>query len=118
VLKARAEALDRIRQRAESSLAERAADRTALPRLARDLALALEYLGTAPAIIEAPASLLDDLRRTLSDASRVTLVPSSGRMIARSADGAVVVDASMERRFARAWPRLAIELSARLEALS
>jgi vacuolar-type H+-ATPase subunit E/Vma4 len=120
LLEARAEALERIRRRAEARLAERAADPAGLPRLARDLALALEYLGTGPAIVEAPAPLLGGLRGTGSDPSRVTFVPSSdGRrgLVVRSADGRVTVDASIEHQITRAWPRLAIELAARLEAL-
>ena len=120
LLEARAQALERIRRRAESRLAERAAEPAGLPRLARDLALALEYLGTAPAIVEAPAPVLDHLRGTLADPSRVTFVPSSeGRrgLMVRSSDGRLTVDASMEHRLARAWPGLAIELATRLETL-
>ena len=89
------------------------------PRLARDVALALEYLGPAPAIVEAPAALVDALRATVSDTSRVTFGASEdGRGLRiRTADGALSVDASIERRLARAWPRLAIALAGRLEAL-
>jgi vacuolar-type H+-ATPase subunit E/Vma4 len=119
LLEARAEALERIRRRAETRLADRAADPAGVPRLARDLALALEYLGPASAIVEAPAALVDALRATVPDGSRVTFAPSDGRrgLGIRTQDGALRVDASMEHRLARAWPRLAIALAGRLEAL-
>jgi vacuolar-type H+-ATPase subunit E/Vma4 len=119
LLEARADVLARVRRRAEARLADRAADPAGVPRLARDLALALEYLGPAPAIVEAPAALVDALRATVSDTSRVTFGPSDdGRGLKiRTPDGALSVDASIEHRLARAWPRLAIALAGRLEAL-
>lgn len=119
LLEARADVLERVRRRAEARLADRATDPAGVPRLARDVALALEYLGPAPAIVEAPAALVDALRATVSDTSRVTFGASEdGRGLRiRTADGALSVDASIERRLARAWPRLAIALAGRLEAL-
>jgi vacuolar-type H+-ATPase subunit E/Vma4 len=119
LLEARAEVLERIRRRAEARLAARADDPTRVPRLARDLALALEYLGPAPAIVEAPAALVEALRRTISDTSRVTFEPSDNRrgLVIRTPDGTLSVDASMEQQLARAWPRLTIALAGRLEAL-
>jgi vacuolar-type H+-ATPase subunit E/Vma4 len=81
--------------------------------------LALEYVGAVPAVIEAPAPLLEYLRGTIAGLARVTLEPASdGRrgLVVRSADGSLTVDATLEGRLARAWPRLAIDLAARLEA--
>jgi vacuolar-type H+-ATPase subunit E/Vma4 len=121
VLEARAAALERVRRRAEQRLAATAADPGAVPLLARDLAVALEYLGPAPVVVEAPAPLLEALRGATADTGRMTFVPAdNGRhgLVVRSADGAVAVDASRESRLARAWPRLAIELARRLEALA
>ncbi len=119
LLEARAGVLERIRRRAEALLVARAVDPTGVPRLARDLALALEYLGPAPAIVEAPAALVEALRSTISDTSRVTFEPSDDRrgLVIRTPDGTLSVDASMEQRLARGWPRLAIALAGRLETL-
>jgi len=117
LLEARAEALARVRQRAEARLAA-ATDGTAAA-LAEDLAAAVAYLGSAPVVVEAPATLLSALRRAAPDPGRMNFVAAGDarrQFIVRSADGAVSVDVSTESRLARAWPRLAIELASRLES--
>lgn len=119
LLETRGRALERIRGRVEARLAERASDPAWLPSLARDVGLALEYLGAVPAIVEAPVPLLEHLRGVIADPARVTLkATGDGRhgVMVRSADGSVTVDATLESRLARAWPRLAIDLVTRLEA--
>lgn len=116
VLEARATALERVRERAEARLAE--ADGTG-PEMAADLAAALEYLGSAPLVVEAPATMLAAVRRAAPDPARMTFVPAMDQrsgLVVRSADGAVSVDVSSKARLARAWPRLAIALASRLEA--
>ena len=119
LLEGRAVVLERIRRGTAARLAGRASDPAGVPRLARELALALEYLGPVPAIAEVPAPLLDALRGSLPDPSQVTFEPSDGPhgLAVRTADGALRVDASVEHRLARAWPRLAIALARRLDAL-
>jgi vacuolar-type H+-ATPase subunit E/Vma4 len=119
LLETRSGALERIRRRTETQLAERAADPAWLPALARDVELALEYVGPVPAVVEAPAALLEYLRGTITGLAHVTLEPAGGGrrgLVVRSADGSLTVDATLESRLARAWPRLAIDLAARLEA--
>jgi len=120
LLEVRSGALERIRRRTETELAERASDPAWLPALARDVGLALEYLGPVPAVIEAPPPLLEYLRGTLAGLARVTLEPASDDrrgLVVRAADGSLTVDATLESRLDRAWPRLAIDLAAQLEAL-
>jgi vacuolar-type H+-ATPase subunit E/Vma4 len=119
-LESRSATLERIRRRAETRLSEQASDPAWLPSLARDVVLALEYVGAAPTIIEAPVPLLEYLRGTIAGLAQVTLeAASDGRrgLLVRAADGSLTVDATLENRLARAWPRLAIDLAARLEAL-
>jgi vacuolar-type H+-ATPase subunit E/Vma4 len=121
VLEARASALERIRSRSEALLAERVADPGLSSVLAGELARALEYLGTAPAVVEAPAPVLEVLGRKLGDRAQVTLQPTSAHrpdLLVRSSDGSLTVDATPASRLARAWPRLAIGLAARLETLA
>jgi vacuolar-type H+-ATPase subunit E/Vma4 len=119
LLEARSGALSRVRQRAESLLAERASAPAWLAALARDVELALDYMGELPAIVEAPSPLLKYLRGTMGGAARVTLEPTGDTRpapVVRSADGSLTVDATPQGRLARAWPRLTIALAARLEA--
>jgi vacuolar-type H+-ATPase subunit E/Vma4 len=121
-LESRSATHERIRRRAETRLAEQASDPGWLPSLAHDVVLALEYMGSAPSIIEAPVPLLEYLRGTIAGLAQVTLEAAGdgdGRrsLLVRSADGSLTVDATLESRLARAWPRLAIDLAARLEAL-
>jgi vacuolar-type H+-ATPase subunit E/Vma4 len=109
--------LARVRQRAEARLAA-ATDGTAAA-LAEDLAAAVAYLGSAPVVVQAPATLLSALRRAAPDPGRMNFVAAGDarpQSIVRSADGAVSVDVSTGSRLARAWPRLAIELASRLES--
>jgi vacuolar-type H+-ATPase subunit E/Vma4 len=116
LLEARAEALARVRQRAEARLS--VATDGASAALAEDLAAAVVYLGSAPVVVEAPATLLAALRRAAPDPARMNFVPANDArrpIIVRSADGGVSVDVSTVSRLARAWPRLAIELASRLE---
>jgi vacuolar-type H+-ATPase subunit E/Vma4 len=120
VLEARAAALERIRNRVEALLDERAHDPAALPTLAADLEPALEAAGPGAVVVEAHAELLGLLRERLAGRASATLTRSEGRrpgLVVRAADGSMTVDATVGRRLARAWPRLAIALAARLEAL-
>jgi vacuolar-type H+-ATPase subunit E/Vma4 len=104
-----------VRERAEARLAD--ADGTG-PELAAHLAAAVEYFGSAPLVIEAPAAMLPAVRLAAPDPARMTFMPAidhrSG-LVVRSADGAVSVDVSGKARLSRAWPRLAIALAPRLE---
>jgi vacuolar-type H+-ATPase subunit E/Vma4 len=119
-LEARAAALELIRRRAEELLAERAADPGSLPDLARDLERGLEYLGDAPAIVDAPAPLVAALRARLDGRAEVAPQAPGARpgLTIRSADGGLTVDATPGGRLARAWPGLSIDLAARLGAVS
>jgi len=119
VLEARAGALQRIRRRAEQLLAERAADPAFLGGQAQDLERALDYLGEAPAVVEAPVSLVAGLRTMLDGRARVVAQPPTADrpgLVVRADGGWLTVDATPAGRLARAWPRLTIELAARLEA--
>lgn len=119
VLEARAEALERIRRRAEQLLAERAADPELLGVQVEDLERALDYLGNAAAVVEAPAPLVAGLEAILDGRARVVAQPPGAvrpGLTIRADDGALTVDATPAGRLARAWPRLTIELAARLEA--
>ena len=121
VLEARAEVLERIRRRAETLLAQRAADPALLEAQARDLERALDYLGTAPAVVEAPTQLLAGLRAMLDGRARVVAQPTTAArpgLLVRADDGALTVDATPAGSLARAWPRLTIELAGRLEVLA
>ena len=121
LLEARAEALERIRSRAEALLAERIADPALWPVLAGELERALGYLGAAPAVVEAPAPVLEALRRRLGGRTQTVLQPTTAHrpcLVVRSADGSLTVDAALASRLARAWPRLAIGLAARLDTLA
>jgi vacuolar-type H+-ATPase subunit E/Vma4 len=121
VLQARAEVLERIRRRAEALLAERAADPALLALQAGDLERALDYVGNAPAVVEAPARLLPGLQAMLNGRARVVAQsPTAPRpgLVVRADDGALTVDATPGGRLARAWPRLTIDLAGRLETLA
>jgi vacuolar-type H+-ATPase subunit E/Vma4 len=120
VLEARAEALARVRTAAEVRLAARSADPALLPRLERDLQEGLGYLGNVPAVVEADAALLEELRRALNGRVDVTLRPSDGRggLMLRSVEGTVTVDASFVTRLDTMWPAIAVELSRRMEAMA
>jgi vacuolar-type H+-ATPase subunit E/Vma4 len=92
-----------------------------MPALSRDLEQALDYLGGAAAVVEAPQPLAAALERALAGRGRIVTQPATaGRvgLVVRSADGSLTVDATPAARLARAWPRLAIELAARLEAVT
>lgn len=120
-LEARAETLGRIRARVEALLADGVAGPTVMPALSRDLEQALAYLGGAAAVVESPQPLAAALERALAGRGRVVTQPATaGRvgLLVRSADGSLTVDATPAARLARAWPRLAIELAARLEAVT
>ncbi|HEU5041084.1 MAG TPA: V-type ATP synthase subunit E family protein [Gemmatimonadales bacterium] len=115
-LEARAAALERVRQGAESRLAARAADPSLLPRLRADLAEALAYLGEGPAVVEAAAALHEGLRPSLNGRGQVTFAPATGGgVVLRMTDGSLVVDGSFKSRLGRAWPALAIEVARRME---
>jgi vacuolar-type H+-ATPase subunit E/Vma4 len=116
-LETRAEALARVYQRVRARLAGRAADPALLPILRTDLASALEYAGEGPVVVEAAPALLDGLRAAQGDAREVRLegTRSDGGLVVRAPGGEWMVDATFDGRLRRAWPRLAIELAARLE---
>lgn len=119
VLEARAGVLERVRRRAEQLLAERAADPAFLRVQAEDLERALDYLGDAAAVVEAPTSLVAGLRTMLDGRARVVAQPTGADrpgLVVRADGGGLTVDATPAGRLARAWPRLTIELAARLEA--
>jgi vacuolar-type H+-ATPase subunit E/Vma4 len=118
VLEARVEALERIRRRAEQLLSERAADPAFLSVQTRHLARALEYLGEAPAVVEAPAPVVASLLTMVDGRIRVVAQPSAAArpgLTIRTEDGGLIVDATPAGRLDHAWPRLAIGLAARLE---
>jgi vacuolar-type H+-ATPase subunit E/Vma4 len=121
VLQARAEALERIRRRADDLLTERAADPAFLPSQAQDLERALGYLDGASAVVEAPAPLVPGLRAMLEGRARV-VAQSIGAvrtgLTIRAEGGGLTVDATPGGRLARAWTRLGIDLAARLESMT
>jgi hypothetical protein len=121
LLEARAQVLARIRGRAEALLAERVEDPSVSGALAGELERGLAYLGAAPAVVEAPSAVVEELRRRLGDRAELVLKPTPPqrpRLVARAADGSLSVDASPAGRLAGAWPRLAIGLASRLESLA
>jgi vacuolar-type H+-ATPase subunit E/Vma4 len=121
LLQARAEVLDRIRNRSEALLTERLEDPALSGALAGELERALDYFGSVRVVVEAPATVVDALRRRLGDRAYLVLEPTPARrprLVARAADGSLSVDAAPASRLARDWPRLAIELASRLEALT
>jgi vacuolar-type H+-ATPase subunit E/Vma4 len=119
VLEARAEALARVRRRAEERLAARRADPELLPGLRREVLEGLGYLGDGPSVVEADPAVLDGLRAAVDGRRDVSFAPAPrGGLVLRSADGTLTVDATFASRLARAWPRLAIELVRRLESAS
>ena len=121
VLEARAGALELIRQRAEQLLAERAADPGSLEAQAQDLERGLAYLGGSSAVVEAPERLVAGLRTMLDGRGRVVAQPPGGDrpgLTIRAEDGGLTVDATPAGRLARAWPRLTIDLAARLEVVT
>jgi vacuolar-type H+-ATPase subunit E/Vma4 len=117
LLEARANALDRIRSRAERLLAHRDVDAELADLLRGDLLLALEYLGPVPAVVEASPPLIEALRAAPPAGTRVTFTATNGRpgLVVRAENGSVTVDATLSGRLARAWPRLAIDLARELE---
>jgi vacuolar-type H+-ATPase subunit E/Vma4 len=116
-LSSRAEALERIRGRIQSRLEARADDPALLPMLRAELARALEYAGDEPIVVEGSPGLLDGLRRAFPEGREVELRASQGLggLVLRAADGSWSVDATFAARLDRAWPRLAIELTRRIE---
>jgi hypothetical protein len=121
VLEARARALELIRRRAEQLLAERAADPSLLEVQAHDLERGLDYLGDSSAVVEAPAALVPRLQTMLDGRVRVVAQPPGAArpgLTIRAEDGGLTVDATPAGRLARAWPRLTIDLAARLEAVT
>lgn len=116
-LAARARALDRIRGRAEQRLAARADDDALLPLVRRDLLRALEYAGDGAGVVMTSAALVGPVRAMLHGGRslQVEAAPIGGVLV-RAADGAWSVDATFRSRLERAWPRLAIGLTRRLEA--
>jgi vacuolar-type H+-ATPase subunit E/Vma4 len=120
VLQARADALQRIRRRAEDLLTERTADPAFLPSQAGDLERALAYLDGGAVLVEAPLPLVPGLQVLLD--GRVRVLPQPGGaarpgLAVRAEGGGVTVDVTPGGRLARAWPRLSIDLAARLEAM-
>jgi hypothetical protein len=121
VLEARAETLELIRRRAEQLLAERAHDPGLLQVQTQDLERGLEYLGGASAVVEAPAPLVASLQAMLDGRAHVVAQPATAArpgLTIRAEDGGLTVDATPAGRLARAWPRLTIDLAARLEAVT
>ena len=121
LLEARAEVLNRIRVRAEALLTERLGDPALSGALAGELERALDYLGSVPVVVEAPATVVEVLRRRLGDRAHLVLESTPAqrpKLVARAADGSLSVDAAPASRLTRDWSRLAIELASRLEALA
>lgn len=121
LLEARAEVLARIRSRAEALLAERLGDVSVSGALAGELERALGYFGEAPAVVEGPSAVIEELRRRLGDRAELVLEATPAqrpRLVAHAVDGSLSVDAAPATRLAGAWPRLAIQLASRLESLA
>ena len=118
VLTARAQALERIRGQARDLLLRTEPDPGLRAGIAREVSAALEYFGDSAAVVRcAPAwgsALAPIVARRAGSRLEATNGIGPGAAI-RAADGSLEIDATLETRLERLWPRLVIDLVRQLE---
>jgi vacuolar-type H+-ATPase subunit E/Vma4 len=118
VLTARARALERIQSRARDLLLRTEPDRRLLDGVALEVGTALEYFGDSSAVVRCAPAWGAALTPIVARRSNVKLEATNGvgpGAAIRAADGTLEIDATLETRLDRLWPRLAIDLVRELE---
>jgi vacuolar-type H+-ATPase subunit E/Vma4 len=119
VLTARARALERIQSRARDLLLRTEPDRRLLDGIALEVGTALEYFGDSGAVVRCAPAWGTALTPIVARRSNVKLEATNGvgpGAAIRAVDGTLEIDATLETRLDRLWPRLAIDLVRELEA--
>jgi len=119
VLTARARALERIQSRARDLLLGTEPDRRLLDGIALEVGAALEYFGDSGAVVRCAPAWGPALKPIVARRSNVRLEATNGvgpGAAIRAADGSLEIDATIETRLDRLWPRLAIDLVRKMEA--
>ena len=118
VLTARAQALERIQRRARDLLLQTEPDRRLLDGIALEVTAALEYFGDSGAVVRCASVWGPALKPIVARRSNIRLEATNGvgpGAAIRAADGSLEIDATLETRLDRLWPRLAIDLVRELE---
>lgn len=118
-LTARTEVLDAILARARALLAATAPAPTMSAGIRRDLDAALAYLGQTAAIVRGHPAWAPTLRGILGEPSAIRFEESEAigpGLFVSTAEGRVVIDATLDNRLSRLWPELAIELLREIES--
>lgn len=121
VLDARAGVLDRIRGQARELLLRTPPDPNLQSAIAREVGSALEYVGDKGAVVRCAPAWESTLRSILAQHAGSRLETTEGigpGATITASDDSLQVDATLESRFDRLWPRLAIDLVRELEAPS
>jgi vacuolar-type H+-ATPase subunit E/Vma4 len=118
VLTARAQALERIQGRARELLLRTEPDAGLRAGIAREVNAALEYFGDTAAVVRCAPAWGSALEPIVARRPGIRLEATNGvgpGAAIRAADGSLEIDATLETRLDRLWPRLAIELVRQLE---
>jgi vacuolar-type H+-ATPase subunit E/Vma4 len=117
VLEARAEVLSRVLRRARALLAERQRDPNSVPALTRDWEAALSYVGEEPILIRCPPAYAGWVRARLNGRPATVETDASAAvgLVVRTAGGSLEIDAGLEARLLRLWPRIQITIAQDLE---
>ena len=121
LLDARAGVLDRIRVRARELLLRTEPEPHLRDAIATEVRSALEYFGDKGVVVRCAPAWESALRPILNGREGSHLEPAGGLgpgATLTATDGSVQVDATLESRFDRLWPRLAIDLVRELESTS
>jgi len=113
VLAARAQLLERVRESVDALIRDAPADPTYLAVIPAELRDALGRLPPGPAHVEAHPSLLETVEPVVAAMEDVLVKaePAAGLgYTVRSGDGRTEVDATLDGRLARDWPRLAVQV--------
>jgi vacuolar-type H+-ATPase subunit E/Vma4 len=121
LLDAQAGALNRIRVRARELLLRTEPEPPLRSAVATAVRSALEYFGDKGVVVRCAPAWESALRPILDRRVGSRLEPAEGLgpgATITATDGSLEIDATLERRFDRLWPRLAIDLVRELEGTS
>ena len=110
--------LDQVLATVEAKLPAATLDPANRSGLGRDLDRALTYVNGVPAVVRAPPDLVGWARDALDGRSGIAVQADPAittGMTVTTADGSVVIDATLATRLRQSWPELSMKLLAWLE---
>ncbi len=118
MLRRRQALLDQMLATVEAKLPAATLDPTNRSGLGRDLDRALTYVDGIPAVVRTPSDLVGWARDALDGRSGITVQADpaiTSGLTVTTADGSVVIDATLATRLRQSWPELSMKLIAWLE---